>query len=151
MNNNNNYYEEMKSWVPICKMENADDVLYQDRIKKAYECILPNNDLVLIPYVGLEEIVEYDYPELIALCPVTFLPDIYKVKIRFIPNKHVPELKSLKYYYMDYLKVPISHEHLASKIYNDFKKQINPKKIYLELFTNVRGGLITNIEIGNIC
>ena len=145
----NNYFEEMKSWIPLSQMDKASPEMYKERITKAYECDLPHRDFVLIPYIGKEEIVEYDYPELIGLCPVTFYPDVYRVKIRFIPNELIPELKSLKFYYMDYTTVPISHEHLASKIYNDFVSQVRPKACYLELFTNVRGGLTTNIEIGD--
>lgn len=145
----NNYFNEMKTWKPLSKMDDASPEMYKERITKAYECDLPHKKFVLIPYVGEEEIVEYDYPELVGLCPVTFYPDIYRVTIRFVPDKVVPELKSLKFYYMDYTTVPISHEHLASKIYNEFIEQVNPKKCCLKLYTNVRGGLTTNVGIGD--
>ena len=144
-----NYFEEIKNWKPLAQMDSASSELYQERITKAYECILPHEELVKIPYVGKKEIVEYVYPELIAMCPVTFFPDIYNIKIRFIPKETVPELKSLKFYFMDYYYIPISHEHLASKIYRDFEEQVSPEELYIYLETNVRGGLITNIEIGN--
>jgi 7-cyano-7-deazaguanine reductase len=145
-----NYFNEMKSWTPLSKMDDASPELYAERIKKAYECILPHKDLTIIPYIGLDEVIDYDYPELIGLCPVTFFPDVYRVRIRFIPDGKIPELKSLKLYYMDYISVPISHEHLASKIYKEFCSQVSPKQCYLELFTNVRGGLTTNITIGEL-
>jgi len=145
----NNYFEEIKTWKPLSQMNDADEALYRERITKAYECILPHQELVRIPYVGKQEIVEYLYPELIAQCPVTFFPDIYNIKIRFVPNEIVPELKSLKFYFMDYYHLPISHEHIASKIYRDFNEQVKPRGLYIYLETNVRGGLITNIEIGD--
>jgi len=31
----------------------------------------------------------------------------------------------------------------------EFVEQVKPKKCYLKLFTNVRGGLTTNVEIGD--
>lgn len=142
-------YEEITTqWKPLSKMENASEEVYLDRITKAYNVELPHSKLTLVPYVGSKEIVEYRYSELVGLCPVTFLPDLYDLIIRFVPSKYIPELKSLKFYYMDFLKIPISHEHLANKIYNEFKNQINPEKIYLYMKTNIRGGIETNIEIG---
>jgi len=143
-------YEEITTkWIPLSKMESASEEIYRERIEKAYQVELPNSKLTLVPYIGSEEIVEYNYDELVGLCPVTFLPDLYKLYIRFVPDKYIPELKSLKYYYMDFLKIPISHEHLANKIYKEFKNQIKPKKIYLYMKTNIRGGIETNIEIGD--
>jgi len=44
-------------------------------------------------------------------------------------EQKIPELKSLKFYYMDYISLPISHEHLADKIFNDVKK-CNRTKTY---------------------
>lgn len=146
--NKNNYFEEIKKWIPLSKMEDANENVYKERITKAYECILPHEELIMIPYIGEKEIIEYSYPELVGLCPITFFPDIYNIKIRFIPNTHIPELKSLKFYFMDYYFLPISHEHLISKIYKNFEKKVKPEKLYIYMETNVRGGLTTKIEIG---
>jgi len=144
-----NLYEEITTqWIPLAKMESASEEVYRERIEKAYSVSLPHQILTKVPYVGSTEIVEYRYSELIGLCPITFLPDLYDLTIRFIPEKYVPELKTLKYYFMDYLKIPISHEHLANRIYRDFQTQITPKQIYLYMKTAIRGGIETNIEIG---
>jgi len=140
---------EIKNWQSLDKMDSADSELYKNRIKGAYEVELPHRKLVLIPYVGLQESVVYEYPELVALCPVTFFPDIYSVKITIVPNKIIPELKSLKFYYMDYYHLPISHEHLASKIYYDIRSQVNPLSMKLELVANVRGGIASTVHIGD--
>jgi 7-cyano-7-deazaguanine reductase len=140
--------EEIKSWEPLNKMEDATEDIYLERIQKSYKVKLPNYSLVRIQYIGRKEVIEYKTEELIALCPITFLPDIYKLSIKFIPDIFLPELKSLKFYFMDYRELPISHEHLASKIYVEFLEQIKPKKLYLYLETNIRGGITTNIEMG---
>jgi len=144
-----NLYEEITTqWIPLAKMESASEEVYRERIEKAYSVVLPHQILTKVPYVGTEEIVSYQYDELIGLCPVTFLPDLYKLTLRFIPDKYVPELKTLKYYLMDYLKIPISHEHIANRIYRDFLLQVKPKQLYLYMKTAIRGGIETNIEIG---
>lgn len=141
--------EDIKKWIPLAKMESAGEEEYQKRIRGAMEVELPHENLVLIPYIGKPEVVEYATDELIGLCPVTFLPDIYTVKIRFIPDKHVPELKSLKYYFLDYAQLPISHEHLASRIYDQFKGQVRPKELRVILEVAIRGGIKTTVDIGS--
>lgn len=140
---------DIKKWCPLDKINNADAELFETRIKGAYEVELPHKILTVLPYIGRPENVIYEYPELVALCPVTFFPDIYNLKITIIPNRWIPELKSLKYYYMDYYHLPISHEHLASKIYADIHDQLNPTSMKLELIANVRGGILSTVKLGD--
>lgn len=99
-----------------------------------------------IPYLGgIDEIVTYRYPELVARCPMTYLKDMYIVEIRFIPDKFIPELKSLRMYFDGYLDLPISHEHLLAKITKEFKSAVSPKKFKIDLDVAVRGGIKTDI------
>jgi 7-cyano-7-deazaguanine reductase len=93
--------------------------------------------------------VTYDYPELVALCPMTGILDTYRVIIDFILKDFIPELKSLKMYFLDYKDLPISHEHICSKIKKEFEKNIQPEKICVRLFTSVRGGIYTTIKLGD--
>ena len=97
-----------------------------------------------------ESEIVYEYPELIALCPMTGIPDIYTVRIIYIPNKKVPELKSLRFYFLAYKDLPILHEHLANKISEDFQKAVEPRKLRVELDVAVRGGIRTKIVKGRI-
>lgn len=140
--------DEIKKWIPLAKMESAGEDEFRKRIQGAMEVELPHEKLTLIPYLGKPEVVEYASEELIGLCPVTFLPDIYKIKIRFVPKEKIPELKSLKYYFLDYAELPISHEHLASRIYDQFKAQVDPKLLRVILDVAVRGGIKTTVDIG---
>ena len=143
--------EEIKSWKPLDKMESITEEELIHRVIVAHSVRMPHYELTLIPYVGVQgEKVEYSSKELIALCPVTFLPDIYEVSFTYIPRKVVPELKSLKLYLTDYLTLPISHEHLASRLYLDFLTQVVPVKLKVLLKVNIRGGITTTIEIGEI-
>jgi 7-cyano-7-deazaguanine reductase len=115
------------------------------RVKKAYNWQM--DKLVLMPYFGRDELVKYSYPELVAKCPATGLLDTYKLNIEFVPNKLLPELKSLRFYLLGYENLPIGHEAIASKIYTDFKKYVKPKKLILDLEVAVRGGIYTSVKV----
>lgn len=143
--------EEIKSWKPLDKMESITEEELTHRVIVAHSVKMPNYTLTPIPYVGVQgEKVEYSSKELIALCPVTLLPDVYEVSFIYIPRQVIPELKSLKLYLTDYLTLPISHEHLASRLYLDFLTQVMPVKLKVLLKVNIRGGITTTIEIGEI-
>jgi len=140
---------DIKSWLPLAQMESADEAEFRRRIEGAMEVVLPHEKLVLIPYIGGREVIEYKTDELIGKCPVTFLPDLYVLVIRFIPREKIPELKSLKYYLLDYADLPISHEHLAWRIYNQFRNQVDPEMLQVVLEVAVRGGIKTTIKVGD--
>ena len=89
--------------------------------------------------------ITYEYPELTAICPMTGIQDTYTVKIVYIPDKKIPELRSLRFYFLAYRDVPIFHEHMANKIFEDFTSVVAPKKIRIELDVAVRGGILTKI------
>ena len=80
---------------------------------------------------------------------MTGITDLYKVKIKFIPKKFIPELKSLKFYFFGYQELPISHEHIAAKVYNDFKEAVDPLSLAVELIVAARGQLATTVVLGN--
>ena len=120
----------------------------QDEIKKLK---MPNIRTMDFLYEDDKESeIVYEYPELIALCPMTGIPDIYTVRIIYTPNKKVPELKSLRFYFLAYKDIPILHEHLANKISEDFQKAVRPRKLRVELDVAVRGGIRTKITKGRI-
>ncbi len=112
----------------------------QEKVKKMK---MPKIRTVDFLYEGGE--IVYEYRELIALCPITGIPDIYTVRIIYTPDKKIPELKSLRFYFLAYKDIPILHEHLANKIFEDFKKVVKPKNLKIELEAAVRGGIHTKI------
>lgn len=91
--------------------------------------------------------ITYEYAELTALCPMTGIQDIYTVKITYVPQKKIPELKSLREYFLSYRDIPILHEHLANKIFKDFNSVVRAQKIKIQLNVAVRGGIVTTIVI----
>ncbi|MCK5345462.1 MAG: preQ(1) synthase, partial [Candidatus Heimdallarchaeota archaeon] len=92
------------------------------------------------------EEVMHETDELIAVCPMTGLPDFYSLRISYIPRSFVIELKSLKFYFFAYKDMPIFHEHLASKILEDFVNAVQPKSAQVLLDAAARGGIGTQVE-----
>ena len=135
-------------WTFTKTMEGMTDEQIRERIEKAYNWPMPK--LRPIPYIGTEGIVTtYETNELIALCPVTSYSDLYRLIIDFVPNRVMPELKTLRFYIMDFIHLPISHEHLCAKIHREFAEQIQPKKLFVRVLAAVRGGIYTTVRLGD--
>ena len=138
-----------KKWNYTETIEKMSDQELKKRIRDAMNFEIQNK-IRPIPYIGGEKLtIEYSYPELQAKCPMTGLKDIYKIRIKFIPDKIIPELKSLKFYFIGYEEFPISHEHIIVKIYKDFKRIVKPKKIAMVLYVATRGEILTTVMIGD--
>ena len=138
-----------KKWNYAKTIEKMSDQKLKRRIKDAMNFEIQNK-IRPIPYIGGEKLtIEYSYPELQAKCPMIGLKDIYKIRIKFIPDKIIPELKSLKFYFIGYEEFPISHEHIIAKICKDFKRIIKPKKIAIILYVATRGEILTTVTLGD--
>ena len=92
--------------------------------------------------------INISIPEFNAVCPKTGLPDFATVNIKYVPNKKIVELKSLKLYIVKFRTLGIFHEHVTNKIMDDFKMASNPKKIEVFGRFNPRGGISTVVESG---
>ena len=101
-------------------------------------------------YVGNNINVCIETDEFTCLCPWTGLPDFAHLKIHYIPNKVVVELKSLKMYLQSYRMVGMVHESVVNSIMKDIKELLKPKQIYVELIFKIRGGITTTVSAGNI-
>ena len=129
------------------KIEDTDPANLYEKMKDVMVLDIKST-IIPIPYIGdRSATVTYETEELIALCPMTGLPDFYKVEIEYIPKHTMPELKSLKMYFYRYLTMRISHEHLATKIVDDFRKMIIPSEMTLKLTANIRGGIQSTVVI----
>ena len=85
-------------------------------------------------------------PEFNTICPKTGLPDFGIIYIRYVPNKFIVELKSLKLYIVGFRNFGIFHEHVTNKIMDDFKKACSPHEIEVRGDFNPRGGIKTAVE-----
>jgi len=93
------------------------------------------------PQSGTEVVYETD--EFTFVCPWTGLPDFARLTIRYIPNKLLVELKSLKYYLTSFRNVGILQEHAINRILNDLVKLIKPATMTIEAEYKERGGIKT--------
>ncbi|MDR0953188.1 MAG: preQ(1) synthase [Elusimicrobiota bacterium] len=80
-------------------------------------------------------------PEFTSVCPKTGLPDFGVITIEYIPAKLCLELKSLKYYLLEYRDMGIFMENIANKILDDVVKAAKPKAARVIGEFTPRGGL----------
>ena len=89
--------------------------------------------------------VRISLPEFTSVCPKTGLPDFATITIEYIPNKLCLELKSLKYYLLEYRDMGIIMENTANKILDDVVKAAKPKCARIIADFTPRGGLKSQI------
>jgi 7-cyano-7-deazaguanine reductase len=86
-----------------------------------------------------------DHPEHTSVCPMTGLPDFGTLTIRYTPDRKIVELKSLKYYLLQYRNVGIFYEHLVNRILDDLAGVLSPKKMEVSGTFTARGGITTKV------
>jgi 7-cyano-7-deazaguanine reductase len=85
-------------------------------------------------------------PEFTSVCPKTGLPDFGTITIQYIPNKKCVELKSLKYYFLEYRSMGIFYETVVNKILDDLVSMLHPKWIEVTGNFTARGGIATTVK-----
>ncbi|MCH8836300.1 MAG: NADPH-dependent 7-cyano-7-deazaguanine reductase QueF [Candidatus Marinimicrobia bacterium] len=95
------------------------------------------------PSPGRDYTVEIAVPEFTCVCPRTGLPDFGTIRIRYIPDKKIVELKSLKYYILNYRDLGIFQEAVNNRILDDLKELLRPRMIEVVADFNARGGIKT--------
>lgn len=91
--------------------------------------------------------IDIELPEFMAKCPRSGYPDFATIKIQYIPNKRVIELKALKIYINSFMNRYISHENSANEIFDTLFKKLEPKWIKVVADFKPRGNVHTIIEI----
>ncbi len=94
-------------------------------------------------------IINIDLPEFMCKCPRSGYPDFATIKLQYVPNEKVIELKALKLYINSFMERHVSHENSANEIYDALKSGLNPKKIKLIADFNPRGNVHTVITINS--
>jgi len=97
-------------------------------------------------YQGKRDIdIVIEQPEYTSVCPMTGLPDFGCIRIRYRPDKNIVELKSLKYYLLQYRNVGIFYEHVVNKILDDLVTVLAPKSMCVEGVFTARGGVSSTV------
>jgi 7-cyano-7-deazaguanine reductase len=79
------------------------------------------------------------------LCPVTGQPDFATVRITYVPDELLVELKSLKMYIWSYRDEGAFHEAVTNTILNDLVRALSPRRMTVETVWKVRGGVLTTV------
>lgn len=90
--------------------------------------------------------VTFTVPEFTCVCPLTGQPDFATLRITYVPDAHLIELKALKLYINAYRNVGVFHEFVTNKILSDLVAACDPLRMDIEGDFNVRGGIKTVIN-----
>jgi len=97
-------------------------------------------------YPGREYQVSIDCPEFTSLCPKTGQPDFGTIRIRYVPNQRIIELKSLKFYLFSYRNEGIFYESVVNRILDDLVAATQPIRCEVMGDFTVRGGITTSVR-----
>jgi 7-cyano-7-deazaguanine reductase len=91
--------------------------------------------------------IEISCPEFTCLCPRSGYPDFAIIRLNYIPDKKVVELKNLKLYLNSFRNRHISHEAVTNEIFDSLKKKLKPRSLEVIGDFNVRGNVKTVIRV----
>ncbi len=93
--------------------------------------------------------IDISFAEFTCLCPRSGYPDFATIKIDYVPDKYIVELKSLKLYMNSFRNEGISHESATNQIFNDLKKLLKPRHLEVIGDFNPRGNVKTVIKVSD--
>jgi 7-cyano-7-deazaguanine reductase len=91
--------------------------------------------------------IAIDCPEFTSMCPKTGLPDFGTIRIRYTPEAACVELKSLKYYLLEYRNRGIFYESATNQILDDLVQACHPRRMTVEGDFSARGGITTKVTV----
>jgi 7-cyano-7-deazaguanine reductase len=115
----------------------------QREIKKAVLEIWDN------PAPGRDYEINITFQEFTCLCPRSGYPDFATIKISYVPDKKIVELKSLKLYLNSFRDICISHEESANKIFSEIQKKLKPRFLEITGDFNPRGNVKTVVKVSS--
>src|SRR5437762_6707315 len=84
-------------------------------------------------------------PEFTSVCPKTGLPDFGEIRITYVPDAQCIELKSLKYYLIEFRNRGIFYEHVTNQILDDLVQAIHPRRLTVAGDFSVLRGIKTTV------
>jgi 7-cyano-7-deazaguanine reductase len=95
------------------------------------------------PRPGREFEITINCPEFTSVCPKTGLPDFGEIRISYVPADRCIELKSLKYYMIEFRNRGIFYEAVTNQILDDLVAACQPRRMTVVGDFSVRGGIKT--------
>jgi 7-cyano-7-deazaguanine reductase len=89
--------------------------------------------------------IAIDCPEFTSVCPKTGLPDFGTIRIAYTPDTKCVELKSLKYYLLDFRNRGIFYEAATNQILDDLVALLAPRRMTVVGDFSARGGITTKV------
>lgn len=128
--------DEIKKKVRNLKLE------YKSYPQKELLIAMPN------PYPDKEYEEEIITSEFTTLCPLNpGQPDYATLTIKYVPDKQIIELKSLKFYLTSYRMVEIFYEEATNRVLEDLVEAVKPRRMEIMAEWNIRGGIGTKIKV----
>jgi len=90
--------------------------------------------------------IRFECPEFTCLCPRTGQPDFATFRIRYTPDRHCVELKSLKLYLWSFRNEGHFHEAVTNRILDDLVRATRPRQMQIEGDFFIRGGIHTVVS-----
>ena len=84
-------------------------------------------------------------PEFTSVCPMTGLPDFGEIRITYTPDATCVELKSLKYYMLEFRNKGIFYEAATNQILDDLVGALSPRRMVVVGNFSARGGISTSV------
>lgn len=109
--------------------------------------MIEESALEAVPNPNPERDYEIDFtcPEFTCLCPRSNFPDFATVRIHYIPDQKLVELKSLKLYINKFRDQEMFHEAAVNRILDDLVALVQPRLMEVVGDFNVRGNIKTVI------
>lgn len=89
--------------------------------------------------------IAIECPEFTSMCPKTGLPDFGTIRIRYTPGEACIELKSLKYYLLQFRSQGIFYEAATNRILDDLVAACRPRRMTVVGDFTARGGISTTV------
>jgi len=103
-------------------------------------------EAIAYKYAARREIeIIIQQPEFTSVCPMTGLPDFGCIIIKYVPAEKIVELRSLKFYLLQYRNVGIFYEHVVNRILDDLVDVLAPRRMTLTGDFTSRGGITTRV------
>jgi 7-cyano-7-deazaguanine reductase len=94
--------------------------------------------------------VDFTIPEFTCLCPRSNFPDFATIRIKYVPDRRLVELKSLKLYINKFRDREMFHESAVNRILDDLVSLLDPRYIEVVGDFNVRGNIKTVVTARHV-